>query len=251
MKEYFTKSEFTSLFFALLYKEGITKVNKSEILKKLYYYYDLPDFKCLFYDIGLLFNHDKINIEQSLNIEKEITNIVEDGNDLKLNYPNYDYKYFLTIKNNESLIAMNRLVKEFVLRLKIEQLSKHPMNIYYREANGYFNIFKAKYQKQNVYWQLITNGNTNICKEHNFQIFYAENPLVNTKDPLTDITSYKIEVSNATYTVLKGMSDDKLGRIQVFTKITNEENLKKISEYANNEEILLKRDKEGIRRLRL
>ncbi len=251
MEEYFTKFEFTNLFFALLYKEGITKVNKSEILKKLYYYHDLPDFKCLFYDIGLLFNFDKINIDKALATEQKIKNITDDGVYLNLDYQNYDYKHFLSIKNSESLIAMNRIIKEFALRLKIEQLSKHPMNIYYKEANGFYNIFEAKYQNQNVYWQLITNGITKVCKEHNFQFFYAENPLVNSKDPLIDIAGYKIEVSNASYTILKGMSDDKLGRMQVFTKINNEEKLQKINEYASDEEILLHADKEGIRRLHL
>ena len=252
MEEYFTKSEFTSLFFALLYKEGITKVNKPEILKKLCYYYNLPDFKCLFYDIGLSFRFDKIDIDKSLNIEKEMKNIIEDDNNLKLNYPNYNYKYFLTIKNNECLIAMNRIVKEFALRLKIEQLSKHSMNIYRDFADGYYNIFQAKYQNQNVYWQLITNGNTKICNEIDYHVFFAENPLEeNSKIPLKDISGYKIEVNNASYTILKGMNDINLGRIKVYTKITDEEKLKKISEYANDEEILLRRDKEGIRRLHL
>ena len=251
MEEYFNKNEFTSLFFALLYKEGITKVNKNEILKKLCYYYHLPEFKCLFYDIGLSFGFDKIDISKSLEIEEEIKNIVENDNDLMLKYLNYDYKHFLTTKNNECLIAMNRLVKEFVLRLKIERLSRHPMNIYNDCADGYYNIFQAKYQSQNVYWQLITNGFTSVCKEHNFQNFYAENPLVNSKDPLIDIAGYKIEVNNASYTILKGMSDDKIGRIKVFTKINDEEKLRKISEYANDEEILLHANKEGIRRLHL
>lgn len=252
MEEYFNKNEFTSLFFALLYKEGITKVNKNEILKKLCYYYNLPEFKCLFYDIGLSFGFDKIDISKSLEIEEEIKNIVENDNDLMLKYLNYDYKHFLTTKNNECLIAMNCLVKEFVLRLKIERLSRHPMNIYNDCADGYYNIFRAKYQSQNVYWQLITNGTTNICNKIDFQVNFAENPLEeNSKIPLTDILSYKIEVNNASYTILKGMSDDKIGRIKAFTKITDEEKLRKINEYANDKEILLHANKEGIRRLHL
>ena len=252
MEEYFNKNEFTSLFFALLYKEGITKVNKNEILKKLCYYYHLPEFKCLFYDIGLSFGFDKIDISKSLEIEEEIKNIVENDNDLMLKYLNYDYKHFLTTKNNECLIAMNRLVKEFVLRLKIERLSRHPMNIYNDCADGYYNIFQAKYQNQNVYWQLITNGKINESNDINLEVNYSLNPLdENSRISLTDVVGRVIEVYNASYTILKGMSDEKIGVLKVFTKINNEEDLKKMREYANDEEILLHRDKDLVRKLYL
>ena len=252
MKEYFKEIEFTSLFFALLYKEGITKVEEKEILKKLYYYYRLPDFKCLFYDIGLLFGFDKVDLNKSLAIEKEIKNIAYDGNYLNLDYRNYDYKNFLTRKNVECLTEMSRLVKQFALRLKIEQENKYPINIYYKDANGHYNIFQGKKQKQNVYWQLITNGTTHFDKKIKFLMNYAENPLNdNDKIILSDIFGYTVNVCDANYTILKGMNDDEIGRIKVFTQINNEEQLKKICEYANDEEILLHRDKEAVRRLHL
>ena len=244
MNEYFKEIEFTSLFFALLYKEGITKVEEKEILKKLYYYYRLPDFKCLFYDIGLLFGFDKVDLNKSLAIEKEIKNIAYDGNYLNLDYRNYDYKNFLTRKNVECLTEMSRLVKQFALRLKIEQENKYPINIYYKDANGHYNIFQGKKQKQNVYWQLITNGTTHFDKKIKFLMNYAENPL-------NDNEIQHIRCKIIRNTILKGMNDDEIGRIKVFTQINNEEQLKKICEYANDEEILLHRDKEAVRRLHL
>ena len=252
MGDYFNEKEFTSLFFALLYREGITKINKEEILKKLCYYYHLPDYKCLFYDIGLLFGFNKIDLNKSITVEKEINNIKETANTLNLDYNNYDYKNFLATKSVECLTQMNRLVKEFAKRLKIEEKSKYPMNIYYDNADGCYNVFQAKYQNKNVYWQLITNGKINENNDINLEVNYSLNPLdENSRISLTDVVGRVIEVYNASYTILKGMSDEKIGVLKVFTKINNEEDLKKMREYANDEEILLHRDKDLVRKLYL
>ena len=66
MKNYFTEEEFTNTFLSLLTLEGINSINRTELLKKLRYYYGLEEYQSLFYSIGLLFGYDKIDLENSL-----------------------------------------------------------------------------------------------------------------------------------------------------------------------------------------
>ena len=250
MKNYFTEEEFTNTFLSLLALEGITSFNKNELLKKLRYYYDLEEYQNLFYSIGLLFGYDKVDLDSSLN--KAINNdlIITKNNELQLMYSSV-YQDYQT-KTLECQKAIRKLAKEFALRLKIEQKSQYPMNIYYSSPNTEYNIFKGKYQNQNLYYQLITDGIIQNTEEKTHQGYMVDNPMLpNSKIYLEDIKMARIKLINAKYAIIKGFSDNKIGQSKVYTLLNKQEDLEKIKEYVNSEEVLSDAEKPMIRRISL
>ena len=250
MKNYFTEEEFTNTFLSLLTLEGINSINRTELLKKLRYYYGLEEYQSLFYSIGLLFGYDKIDLENSLTKAIENDIILIKDNDLLL-CSKLEQK--LRNKSIECQRAIEKLAKEFALRLKIEQLSKHPLNIYYNSPNDQFNVFKGKYQNQNLYYQLITDGNIKSLEpKSNYKECIVESPMIpNNKICLENITSYRFQLKNAKYAIIKGFTDNQIGQSKVYTLLNEEENLEKIMEYANSEEALLFEEKPMVRRILL
>ncbi len=249
MKNYFTEEEFTNTFLSLLTLEGINSINRTELLKKLRYYYGLEEYQSLFYSIGLLFGYDKIDLENSLTKAIENDIILIKDNDLLL-CSKLEQK--LRNKSIECQRAIEKLAKEFALRLKIEQLSKYPLNIYYDSPNNQYNVFKGKNQNQNLYCQLITDGIIKSTEQNNYNGCIVDNPIIpNGKIFLEDITNYRIQLMNAKYAIIKGFSDNQIGQSKVYTLLNEEENLEKIREFANSEEALLFEEKPMVRRILL
>lgn len=235
MKNYLTEQEFTKLFLGLLQSEGITKINRTELVKKLYFYYNLLPYSSLFYDIGLSLDYNKIDIKNSLYEEVLEGNIIINGEDIILHY-----KQLPDINNKNLLIPLKRLVKEFSLYLKIESLSAHPMNIYHKMSNGKYNVYKGENKSENVCWQLITDGDINkTYKTFHYRHNIVDNPLiVNSKINLNNILCHVVEVRNSSYTILKGMNDYCVGQIKIYTLSTNEDKLNELSNLANKYEDL-------------
>ncbi len=233
MENYFTEEEFTNTFLSLLSLEGINRINKTELLKKLCYYHKLDEYKSLFYSIGLLFGYDKVDLDNSLS--KAISNemITLKDNLLILNKDNQN----ISIKPKECNEAIKKLAKEFALKLKIEQISKYPMNIYYKSPNIEYSILKGNYQNQNLSYQLITDGILKDDEKIDIKGCIADHPILNNKIYIENVSCRRLKLINAKYAIIRGLSDDKIGHTKVYTLINTKDDLKKICDYANNESI--------------
>ena len=163
----FTENDFVSMLIPLLRKNGIVRLNETELKKKLYYYYLKEEYKELFQDIVPF--QEKGASDRMLNIENGLDHyktfggsviwdsmhpeslILTKGEDLNLSF----YRRYLT---EDGIKRIYQMAQEFGIRYKAEYYSKKPFNIYGDNPNHFYHLCIGKYHNDEYSWQLITDG---------------------------------------------------------------------------------------------
>lgn len=237
----FTENDFVSILIPLLRKNGIIRLNETELKKKLYYYYLKEEYKELFQDI-IPFK-EKGASDRMLNIEKGLYhykifggNVIWDSmhpEDLILTKErNLDlscYKHSLT---EERIQRLYQMAQEFGVRYKVEFYSKRPFNIYADNPNHVYYLCVGNYYDNEYSWQLITDGNIKNINIEQFPQghFYYEDPTrPNLEIQLNNEKSATVEIEDASYVLLQGSENENIRRLKAYTNVIDLDTLAQIA----------------------
>ena len=247
-EEKISETSFVVLLLGYLSRRGIKSINKEELSKKLFSYYNDEKYKILFQNISKDRYENKVNISEGLGIIQYFCGLVysklSQSNILYLNYGedyniSQDEKWIL---DKNIIVLLNELADELSIQMSIENQifsTKKPVLIIYKfNPNTNYSILYGK--KSAIYEsELITDGNLSNINTSNLQKHIAY------KDPTGEFLgqSYNsgiisnVLIKDASYTIIKGKENDIIKRIEVFTKILELEKLKIIREIANKEHL--------------
>lgn len=243
----FTENDFVNMFIPLLRKNGIIRLNETELKKKLYYYYLKEEYKELFQDIVPF--QEKGASDRMLNIENGLChyktfggNMVWDSmhpenliltkeRDLDLSF----YRQYLT---EEGIKKIYQMAQEFGIRYKAEFYSQKPFNIYANDPNQFYHLCNGKYHNSEYSWQLITDGDISKVEMEQFPQghFYYEDPTnTNSEIQLKDVVSSSVKIENANYVLMQGLNNDTVIRLKAYTNLINLGLLKQIANIEADE----------------
>ena len=260
----FTEQDFVSFLLPLLCKNGAHKINEDELIKKLYYYYANPRFRELFTDIcpsrGTL--DKEVDIHNGLYREKYFSGCIiwdsMNSNVLHLHYDrNIDLSKYESMLSENGIMLMHEMAQDLATRNKTESYSRHKMVIYGCDPNKEYTLVRGQHGTNTLSWELLTDGNIKTITYPNpeeLKHCFFDSPLSpNYKVQLGQnvITSACLE--NASYAVMQGLCDREIKYLEVFTNLSDFEQLSKISDIANavhtEEDNLLTEEEPYVRKL--
>ncbi len=242
----FTENDFVSMLIPLLRKNGIVRLNETELKKKLYYYYLKEEYKELFQDIVPF--QEKGASDRMLNIENGLDHyktfggsviwdsmhpeslILTKGEDLNLSF----YRRYLT---EDGIKRIYQMAQEFGIRYKAEYYSKKPFNIYGDNPNHFYHLCIGKYHNDEYSWQLITDGDIKKIEVEQYPQghFYYEDPTrPNSEIQLKDATSASVEIENANYVLMQGSENENIRRLKAYTNLVALDPLEQIASIDND-----------------
>lgn len=258
----FEEHDFVAILLPLLFQNGIYKIKEKELEKKLYFYYQKPEFKELFRNIFPTKNFDEksINLSDGFYREKYFgCNVIFEqchSDILHLNYDiDHDFSFYEQLLSSSAKTKIRQLAQELGIRNNIEKNSKVKLNIYGVNPNNKYLLVSGEYYFKPVEFELITDGTVSSVEPGigNEDYFY-KSPL--NEDSLIQIKKPKVvylSLENATYTIIRGKSANNVCYCDVNTEILDTDKLKKISEIANENSILedsiLSEEKPFVKRL--
>ncbi len=242
----FTENDFISMFIPLLCENGITRLNETELKKKLYYYYLKEEYKELFQDIVPF--QERGASDRMLNIENGLYHYKTFGGsviwdsmhpeDLWLRKERkLDLSFYRQYLTEEGIQKLYQMAQEFGVRYQAEFYSKKPFNIYANDPNHFYYLCVGKYYNNEYSWQLITDGNIKKIEVEQFPQghFYYEDPTrPNSEIQLKDATSATVEIENASYVLMQGSENENIRRLKAYTNLIDLELLDQIASIDKN-----------------
>lgn len=243
----FTENDFVSMLIPLLRENGITRLNETELKKKLYYYYLKEEYKELFQDIVPF--QEKGASDRMLNIENGLYHyktfggsviwdsmrpenlILTKEGDLNLSF----YRQYLT---EDGIKRIYQMAQEFGIRYKAEYYSKKPFNIYADDPNHFYYLCTGKYHNNEYSWQLITDGDIKKIEVEQYPQghFYYEDPTrPNSEIQLKEATSACVEIENANYVLMQGSENENVRRLKAYTNLIALDPLEQIASIDTDE----------------
>lgn len=234
-----TEKEFVSMFFPLLYKNGIRKLSKSELEKKLYYYSLMKEYEDLFQNLslcpGFQVGDPMISLQNGiLDFQKrflgEDAGTSEDEIVLSSN-SFFDMSSYIPYISGDTMQKMQDIARDFGLQYKIECNSPHLFSIYFKNPNDRYDLCDGTWYNDDYCWQLITDGDVKNIRvdEMSNQFFYYESPILpDVELQLHNVTSAAVQIQNATYAVMQGTVNDNVQREKVYTQYLDFQTLKQI-----------------------
>ena len=184
----------------------ITRINKNELERDLYFYYIDEKYKPVFTDIELGEFKVILNIFKYLNCR--------DTDEITLSYmlgylekPECSIEYFL----------MNEMIHEIAIRKRAEEISPIHLRIYGMNPNRAYTLergFNPTYN-ENSEWRIVTDGNatTRVLQksEEDKEIFRRyPSKKDDTYYQLIDVEKEEIQVSKATFAIVQGLINDQI-----------------------------------------
>lgn len=237
----FTENDFVSMLIPLLRENGITRLNETELKKKLYYYYLKEEYKELFQDIVPFqekgASDRMLNIENGLYYYKTLGGgviwdsmhpenliLIKEGI-LNLSF----YRQYLT---EDGIKRIYQMAQEFGIRYKAEYYSKKPFNIYGDNPNHSYHLCTGKYHNNEYSWNLITDGDIKKIEVEQFPQghFYYEDPTrPNSEIQLNEAISACVEIEKANYVLMQGSENENVRRLKAYTNLMDLDPLEQIA----------------------
>ena len=228
MQTNISELEFTKALIQELRFHNVIKFNINDLECALYHY-DFINSKYypLFQNITCACNH--------LDLSEAIWNLTNYGI-LSFDYPEVEIKSSITKINiaPNYLILIHELIEDYLKRKYLEESSPIRVNIIKTSPNqNEYPIIEGEYAGKEIRWNIITDG---IIKYEN--IPHCLN--------IDEITDGYITVKNATYVIHNCYVNERLVNIDIYTEITEKEELENIYNIALNSDcnIRLLRKKE-------
>ena len=260
----FKERDFVGLFLALLVKNGIYKINELELQKKLYGYYQNPEYRELFQDIcksRSFMDEEAIDLHEGLSFEINFGGRLIRTDTTKLfirRCLEEELVYYEEKLSKEGKEKIYQMASDFGVRHKIETSSRYPMNIYNICPNKRYSLVHGKYHSHIYSWELLTDGILQSTDYYNPQevehLFWDDPSTQNCMVSLKDSSHVIAEIQNASYVIMQGQSNDSIRKIKIYTNIVNSEQLEKIRNIANikhEEDNFLISEKPYVRRIEL
>lgn len=242
----FTENDFISMLIPLLSKNGIMRLNETELKKKLYYYYLKNEYRELFQDIVPY--QEKGASDRMLNVENGIyhyktfsNNVVWDSmnpeNLILIPERNLDLSFYKQYLTKDGIKKMYQMAEEFGIRYKAEFYSKKLFNIYANNPNHFYHLCTGTYHSNEYSWQLITDGTIKQMDRIKFQQehFYYENPTrPHSEIQLRNAISATVEIENANYVLMQGLENEHIKKLKAYTNLIDLEKLKQIANIDSN-----------------
>lgn len=247
----FTENDFVSMFIPLLRENGITRLNETELKKKLYYYYLKEEYKELFQDIVPF--QKRGASDRMLNIENGLCHYKTFGGSIiwdsmhpenlilikeKVLDLSFDESYYESRLTQEGIQKIYQMAQEFGIRYNVELYSKKPFNIYADNPNHFYHICTGKYYNNEYSWQLITDGDIKEIEIKKFpqgHLYYEDPTSPNYEIQLKDATSASVEIENANYVLMQGSENENVRRLKAYTNLIDLDSLKQIANIDNDE----------------
>jgi hypothetical protein len=245
-----TENEFVGLLLPYLGKRGIRTITEEELSKKLFPYYLDENYNILFTDIVKASYGDKVDITNGMYNEKYFSrDIMWTSNNpavLHLLYKsNDDMQEYEKDFKPEIIALLNSIADDLGVRNKIETSR---LNIYGYDPNKNYSILEARHFGS-YELELITDGNIQLISDCAIKprIFYPDPSGYSECRTYEEGIYRNITIENASYAITQGTYNGEIKKVEVFTKVSELEKLRKISEMAssihNDDESLLVSDR--------
>lgn len=240
----FTEEDFVRVLFSYLTNNGVYQVLESDLKRKLYFYYENPEFQELFQDIckarGSL--NPEVDISEGLYHEKYFGgNIVWGSNHsdkLNLVYPfDIDLSDYEKKLSKNGLELMRRLAFELALRDEIESRSTKELHIYGTNPNQVYSLIYGKYLRKDAGLELLSDGDVQYKKflvQKTFGEAFFDSPFsFREKIQMENALMADVFLKNASYAIVRGIYDGQIQYANAYTNIVSEQELRKIRKIAN------------------
>ncbi len=214
--------DFTKALIQELITHNIMYFNINDLEFALYHYnFATSKYYQLFKNINCTCNH--------IDLSEAIWNLTNYGI-LSFDYPNVEIKNSINKINitPENLLLIHELIEDYLKRKNLEESSPLCINILNTSPNkNEYPIIEGEYDGKEIRWNLITDGDIN----------YENIPKCLSIDEITD--NY-ITVKNASYVIQNCYVNGRLTCTDIYTELTNEQEIEKIKYIALNSDINLR-----------
>lgn len=253
-----SENNFIRLLLPYLYKKGVRTLSEDELAKKLYPYYLDKKYNLVFNNMVRDRYADKVDIYEGMSDEKFFSGCIEwYSNEPNILHLVYDNNCTSSIERNvdpEILKLINEIADNLATRYKIESKL---LNVYGYNPNRNYTILYGQSDFSSYESELITDGDIKSIKCYKFDpnIFYQDPSGNSLGRQYKKAIIKNIILDNASYAIKQGKLDEKLKKIEIYSKILDLDKLKKISEFANkihdDKDSLLTNEKPYVRKLSL
>ena len=240
----FTEEDFVKVLFSYLTNNGVYQVRESDLKRKLYFYYENPEFQELFQDIckARVSLNPEVDISEGLYHEKYFGgNIIwgsSHSDKLNLVYPfDIDLSDYEKKLSKTGLELMKRLAMELTLRNTIESRSTKELHIYGTDPNQIYFLTYGSYLGKDAGLELLSDGDVQYKRFLDQQTFgkcFFDSPCSNReKVQMEDALMTDVRLKNASYAIVRGIYDGKIQYANAYTNIVSEPELRQIQKIAN------------------
>lgn len=239
----FTSGRFVSMLLSGLYQNGVYEINEKELSKKLFYYYQNPNYKELFQDITKERNANRVDIYEAMYNEKYMSGHIwwtsNDSERLHLDYgEGLDSSYYEKYLSENGIKIMKEMIEELATSMKLEKDCCIPLQIYKTSPNQNYHLVRGvrPFPLEGELCQLlITDGNikSDLKQEKKDSNIHYANPIeddcwVTLKSCITR----DIEVENANYVAIQGIKHGNIKKLTIYTEIVDFDKLNQIKKIS-------------------
>lgn len=230
-KQKFTANNFLRMLLSGLEDKGIVEIHENLLCRKLFFYYQNPEFKELFQDVGID-SDGKVNLQEALEYEKNRSGYLFEYSSepgilcFSYNYENgkralSQYKKYLS---KDEFKKMNQLIEELATTLKLERRThRYQLQVYHASPNQYYHL-TAGFGKKigNIKEILITDGTIKSDEMQKKKVtLYDDHSIKN-------VTMRNMKVENAKYVAVQKLENNIIRRLEIYTEVTDFCNLNSI-----------------------